>query len=283
MNFLSFAQINGLLIRDLYASDKIRRCPTEKNPQKKNGAYLYDGQRGFIFSWDGEARAIWWNDPNAKPFTEKEKADLRRKWSADKAKKEQSQKLAAKKAQEILKDSKLVNHGHLKYKGLSEYQGFETKDGHLFIPTRDVVSNELTGGQIVCWNQDLMKWEKKFLPGMRAKNSVFRIGSKSAQETFICEGYTTGLSIDKALKQMRLNACVLVCFSAGNMTAVSSVIEGKKYIYADNDESETGLKAAQATGIPFCMSDKIGNDANDDLNEFGVFYVIKKLQEVRLG
>ena len=78
MSFLAFARAHGLVIEDLHASDRIRRCATEEHPHKKNGAYLWDGTRGWVFCWDGEAKTHWYADPNAKPWSEEEK----RAWHA---------------------------------------------------------------------------------------------------------------------------------------------------------------------------------------------------------
>ena len=68
-DFVTFARAHGVLIDDLVASERIRRCPTEQNPLKKNGAFMWDGERGFVFAWDGEAKAQWYSDPTARPWT----------------------------------------------------------------------------------------------------------------------------------------------------------------------------------------------------------------------
>ena len=70
-NFIDFARAHGLEIDPgrLYPSDKIRRCGTVEKPRSGNGAYFYDGQRGWVFDWSGAAQTIWYNDPNAKPWT----------------------------------------------------------------------------------------------------------------------------------------------------------------------------------------------------------------------
>ena len=118
-------------------------------------------------------------------------------------------------------------------------------------------------------------------PGMKAKAAVFRMGDKAAPETFLCEGYATGLSILAALRSVGLRASVLVCFSAGNLVTVAPAIRGKGFVFADNDRSEAGERAAQQTGLPYCMSDRVGEDANDLHMRAGLMAVCQHLMTVR--
>jgi len=128
-----------------------------------------------------------------------------------------------------------------------------------------------------------MKYEKKMMPGMRARNAVFFLGDRGSPETWIVEGYATGLSLHAALRSVGLKASVVVCFSASNMVAVADQIQGKRYIYADNDLSSTGQKSAEQTGLPWTMSDTVGFDANDDHKKTGLFSVVAKIMKLRSG
>ncbi|MDQ0571644.1 hypothetical protein QFZ42_003478 [Variovorax paradoxus] len=49
MSFLDFARAHGVEIKPekFIASDKIHRCGTTEKPRSTNGAYLWDGQRGW--------------------------------------------------------------------------------------------------------------------------------------------------------------------------------------------------------------------------------------------
>ena len=74
-----------------------------------------------------------------------------------------------------------------------------------------------------------------------------------------CEGYATALSANKALQASRLRGSVVACFSAHNLQMLATT----GVVLADNDESRTGERAAQATGRPYFMSPVVGEDFND--------------------
>lgn len=278
MRFQEFADLHGLVVSSLFPSERIKRCGTKEHPNSKNGAFFWNGKRGWIFAWDGEAVTQWFNDPNEAPWTDIEKQQWRRKQHLAEDAKIKKQKSAADKASEMLCSCKADQHDYFHYKGLKEAKGLVLPDGALFIPMRNLETNALQGGQILKWID--RKWQKKMLPGMKAKGAVLRLGSNLA-ETILCEGYATGLSIEQAARNAGLSLSVLVCFSDSNMVHVAPLVKGHKYIYADNDKSGAGESAAMKTGLMYCMSEKLGNDANDDHNDFGLMYVVKKIISTR--
>lgn len=279
MDFRSFARAHGVEIGELRTGDNIHRCPTTEHPSSKNGAYFFDGYRGWAQNWETGEPVQWWNDPNAQPWNESEKrAWALRRRVAD-ADKQRGYALAGKRAGLLIASAVPDSHPYLKSKGFPDVQALVGADGELLIPMRDYRDNALLGVQTIRLVDN--DWEKKMLHGMRAKGAVLRIGPQSAQETVFCEGYATGLSIDVALNLMRLRAAVVVCFSASNLIHVASNTTGKRFVFADNDASLTGEKAAQATGLPYCMSDVQGEDANDLHVRAGVMAVVSKLMEVR--
>jgi putative DNA primase/helicase len=77
-----------------------------------------------------------------------------------------------------------------------------------------------------------------------------------------------------------MTASVVVCFSASNLIAVADQIPGKRFIFADNDESKTGQTSAESTGLPWTMADTVGWDANDLHMKDGLFSVVSKLMGV---
>lgn len=280
-DFVTFARAHGVLIGDLIASEKIRRCPTEENPSKKNGAYYWDGERGWVWTWDGKKEAQWYSDPHARPWTADQKAEWQAKRRAADAEQRRGQERAAFRAADLIRTSKAGEHNYLAMKGFPNAQGMVLEDGALLVPMRNALTNQLQGAQLIRWIEGERRYEKKMLPGMKAKGAVLRLGPPRAREIVLCEGYATGLSIELATHQLRLGVAVLVTFSDSNLVHVAPTVKGRVFVYADNDKSGAGERAAQETGLPYCMSDVVGNDANDDHQQFGLMAVCKKLMEVR--
>ena len=282
MSFIDFAYRCNVLIdpSKLYASDKIKRCGTVEKPRSGNGAYFWDGERGWVMDWSGEARVVWYEDPHAKPWTDAEKRAWAEKRKMAANEQEKKYENAALKATAILRSCELKEHGYLMYKGLKEEKGL-VLDDKLMVPMRNVVTNKIQGYQAIWWVQDEMKYEKKMMPGMRAKNAVLTLGTRGADEAWLVEGFATGLSLRNALRSIGINAAVVVCFSASNMLQVADQIPGKRYIFADNDESKTGEKTAIQTGLPWTMADTVGFDANDLHCKNGLFAVAAKVMECR--
>lgn len=279
-DFVTFARAHGVLIEDLIAGDRIRRCATEENPRKKNGAYFWDGDRGFCFAWDGKAKAQWYSDPNAKPWTEADKAEWQAKRRAQQAEQMRGQQRAAARAAEMMRAAVPGPHNYLAMKGFPDAQGLVMPDGALLVPMRNMLTNLVQGLQVIRWIDDERRYEKKMLPGMKAKGAVLRLG-RHAPETFLVEGYATGLSVEAAARSVGLSAAVLVTFSDSNLVHVAPQVKGRGFVYADNDKSGAGERAAKETGLPYCMSDVEGNDANDDHQKLGLMTVCRKLMEVR--
>jgi phage/plasmid primase-like uncharacterized protein len=281
-DFVSFARAHGVEIDPsrLYPSDKIKRCGTVERPKSGNGAYYWDGQRGWVMDWSGEARVIWFEDKNAKPWTEEEK----RLWAAKRAsaatEQERRYQQVALQADITLRSAKPDHHPYLEMKGFKDEKGL-VLDDKLLIPMRNVVTNKLQGYQSIRWDAETRKYEKKMLTGMRAKNAVLYMGNRDFPECWLVEGFATGLSVRNALRSVGLPGSVVVCFSASNLMQVADQIPGKRFVFADNDESKTGENAAQATGLPWTMADEVGMDANDLHARKGLFSVVAKIMECR--
>mgnify|MGYP000852436586 FL=1 len=278
-DFVSFASACGLQINSLRTGDKIFRCPTVAHPKYDNGAYFFNGERGWCQNWETGEPAQWWNSDRVSPWGEAEK----REWAAQRRLADKVQqdlrRNAAAKAAAMIKTASVDVSPYLKYKSHPEAKALVLADGGLLVPMRDFRDNSLRGCQIIKLVDN--EWEKKMIYGMQAKGAVFRIGSQTLQEVFLCEGYATALSIDLALRMSCLRACVVACFSASNLVFVAENMTGKRFVFADNDKSDTGEKAAIETGLPYCMSDVIGEDANDLHVSAGLMAVQKKIMEVR--
>jgi putative DNA primase/helicase len=282
-DFRSFALAHGLEVTDLYPSDRIRRCGTTEHPKARNGAYFYDGDRGWVQDWAcGDGEVHWWDDPNRKEPTQADRDE----WARRKAQREREQEqlwgTTATKAKRLLEVAKVGEHNYLHRKGLGDVLGLVLPEGQLLIPMRNYLTDHLCGYQTITWDGEAMKFVKKMAYGTRAKGACYVIGPKLTDEVVLCEGYATGLSIDKALRAMRLRATVLVCFNDSNMVVVSKQVEGARtYVFADNDASGAGERAALATGLNYCMSPVVGEDANDLHKRAGLIPLQKLIMEAR--
>ena len=282
MNFIDFARAHGVDIdpNRLYAADKICRTGTVDKPRSINGAYWWDGTRGWVMDWSGEARVIWYEDPNAKPWTPQEKQEWVLKRQTANSQKDRTYELAAQRADIVLRSAKASEHNYLHLKGFPELKAL-VLDEVLLVPMRNVSTNKLQGYQQIFWDEPERKWTKKMLSGMRAKNAVLYMGNRGAEETWLVEGYATGLSVHAALRSVGLNASVVVCFSASNLVLVADQIPGNRFVFADNDEFKTGEKAAEQTGLPWTMAGTVGWDANDLHKVAGLFAVVKCIMAAR--
>lgn len=199
---------------------------------------------------------------------------------AEDARKQRGYRQAAAHAQRLIDSCSMKTHFYLNAKGLPDVLAL-VSDTRLIVPMRELDTNCLQGVQTIAWLPAQRRWEKKMAPGMRARGAVLRLGNQRAEETFLCEGYATGLSIDMALRRLRLNASVLVCFSDANMAHVASLARGRRFVIADNDASRAGETAAKKTGLPYAMSERVGEDANDLHQRAGIVTLCKMLIDVR--
>ena len=281
-DFHSFAAERGLIIRHI-VSGRWVRVPTITHPRKRNGAYFFAGEYGFVQDWANmETVDVWQDKRERTPFDQvalqKRMADSQKAYSLQRSKAHHE---AAVKAAQLLREAEMGEHAYLHNKGFKDTRGFIDDAGRLLIPMRDCISDDLRGIQAIEWLPDERVFKKKMQHGMKAKGAIFRLGNKTAFEAFLVEGYATGLSVYTALKQLRLNASVVCCFSDSNMVHVAALLKGKKFIFADNDESQAGEKAAIKTGLPYGMSEEIGEDANDLHIRAGLMAVCKKVMEIR--
>jgi putative DNA primase/helicase len=279
MNFIDFARTHGVEINALRCGDRIWRCPTTTHPRSRNGAYYFDGQRGWVQAWDSGEPAQWWNDATATPWTDADKAAWARRRDAEARERVQRQHEAAKRAQALLATCEHAPHNYLAAKGFPDVPVMVTPDYAMVIPMRDVESNELLGAQVIAMENN--SWAKKMLPGMRAKGAVLRLGPPRVSESVLVEGFATGLSVEAAVHKLCIRAAIYVTFSANNLAYVAGLIGGKRYVFADNDASETGQRTADATGLPWVASDVVGEDCNDLHQRAGLMAVCRLLMTAR--
>lgn len=241
MSFVEFAEQHGLIINQI-VYDKWMRTPTTDKPNKKNGAYIWNGQSGAVQNWALHEKPIPFRDQTVtrNPLSvEKQK----------KAKLEQAKKWlhATTKAKNILDKCEKETHPYLARKGFENEKGY-VWNGLLVIPMR--IDGSLVGCQLI--SQD---GTKKFLSGQKTKGASAIFDNKGID--IYCEGYATALSIRRALKFANQRYKIHVAFSAGNLL---SIAKHGSLVVADNDK--IGIETAKKIGT-YWVSDKDGEDFND--------------------
>jgi putative DNA primase/helicase len=270
MEFMTFCRSLGIIINTPPPIGIWRRYPTVDHPRSRNGAVKFMGDVGFAQNHATDTDVSVWSDASATISEKKNYQEL-----ADKAEMERlrMQNEAVKKSASILKECKIGRHSYLKSKGFPEEEGnIFLRDGEqiLIIPMR--VDGHLVGLQLI--NEE---GKKKFLYGQRTSNAEFVFDNKGTH--IFCEGYATALSIRKAMKNLKRRYTLHVCFSAGNMLKIASAI-GEGIVIADNDASATGEKTAKQIGLPYWMSDTVGEDFNDFHARAGIFQAAQSLRRV---
>lgn len=278
MDFASFAMSHGLVIKDLSHSDRIRRCGTALHPSSNNGAYYYDGIKGWCQNWELSGHPHWWqSDRELNPL---EREQWQRRAEAWKEQRRRLSAWAAAKAQERLDLAHSKQHPYLKSKGLEHVYGMvEDKTESLLVPMRNARDNSILGLQEIYYDHFNCKWQKKMQYGMTAKGAVYRIDPRNPMHGVYCEGYATGLSIIEAVRVMRLPVTVTICFSADNMLHVARYFGDRDHsiIFADNDKSGKGQSVAASSGFVWTMPETEGQDANDLYRTDGAVAVLQLL------
>ncbi|TIP49659.1 MAG: hypothetical protein E5X77_10140 [Mesorhizobium sp.] len=211
---------------------------------------------------------------------------------AEKKKKKERAKAAAAKAQAMIAKAVPSQHPYLATKGFQHERGLVVDasvvrhiggefgsyllpeaggERALLIPAR--IGSMVSSVQLI--------WEdgtKKFLAGGEMDLASHRISAGAF--TWLCEGYATALSLRTALKGLHRSDCILCCFSAYNVLAVSRSAKKPAAILTDNDKPliqfgglGTGEYYARQASIPYLMPPQLGDDLNDVHLREGIFPV----------
>ncbi len=272
MQFDAFCRAAGLIVDRLEVGRWVR-VPTIDHPRSQNGAYKFLGDRGYVQNWATMPEPALW-EPEEGEIKPVDLERIRRQAEAERKRQQEGHQRAAKRAQELIDTAKVATHPYLQFKGLESARGLVTPDDALLVPMRNVRTNALQGVQVIRWLPDERRYDKRMLPGMKARDAVLRLGAPRAARVWLVEGYATGLSVLEALRMTSSSDAVLVCFSAGNLERVGKQLGPQSTVaFADNDRSHAGEMAAMAAGVPYVMSDVEGEDANDMVRRVGLFKV----------
>lgn len=220
-----------------------------------------------------EAQQRGWRDDDTYHKPTRQEIEARRDAARERATREGREQLAreqqaAKKAAWILGQTMNEQHAYLHTKGWPEAKGAvwrpDAETNLLCIPMRH--QGALVGIQLIDKHGT-----KKYLSGQRTRGAEYVIdNSGRGAVDWFCEGYATGISLRESLHALRMRYRIHITFSANNLTRLA-LSTGKGYIVADRDDSMTGEKAAQATGLSYFLSDVAGEDFNDLHKRLGVF------------
>ena len=258
MTFTDFCRANSLDIIHAKISNQWQRCGTISHPSSKNGAYIFDGERGACMNWSADLEPnIYTPTGQIKPV---DREWLKTQQARQKAEKDKLNAAAAKKAAWLLSQAKAEKHAYL------ERKGFKGKKLHVY-EEKLIIPMFVQKILIGCQSIDI-EGDKRFIYGQQTSYATHTIGSGNVN--FLCEGYATGLSVQAALSALNIKYKIHVTFSAGNMLKVARNTP-KGFIIADNDESLTGETVAREIGWKYYLPETIGHDANDALLTMGLF------------
>lgn len=277
MDFVDFARAHGLIIRQPMLDGRIHRVPTTNKPRKKNGAYRFLGDWGWVRCWDTMLESVIWRaDGTVKGGAARPLPDM----DAMLAQQRREAAAAARRARELVTSCVFDTHPYLAAKGFPRERGLVHRDGRLVIPMRWFRNvNRLQSVQFIAPDG-----EKKYLWGGEATEAVFIFGAVDAPETWVAEGFATALSVREAVLAMRRPARVMATFSAGTMARVGKQLTGRVFVVADHDfpNPQTGVRAGEtaaiATGHPWTQPEREGDDVNDIHQRDGIDAVISLLR-----
>ena len=197
----------------------------------------------------------------------------------------------------------VVDAPYMVRKGLKDQFCMVDKQGRIVVAIRDINSGDISAVQYIY--EDGRK--QFYPPGCRVAGRAFVIGryARTGQsETWWCEGWATGLSIQRALNLIYRPAdTVVICFSAGNLRKLAT----HGIVIADHDwwhcqrghkwENATlsrrcpecggkasmpaGEQAALATGCQWWQPPDAGTDANDYMLSHGIDALAATLRELK--
>ena len=266
-DFVQFCRALGLVLDTTPPVGRWVRVPTVTHPRKRNGAVKFMGTHGFVQEHSTMQDVAVWKAAENTDAPPIDHAALKAATQREHQRIAMGRARAAERAQAIVAQSKQATHAYLVAKGFTDMLGLVwEREGEpvLVVPMR--VDGKLVGCQLIAEDGD-----KKFLAGQSTRGATFVIGQG---EPVFCEGYATALSAHKALQASRLRGSVVACFSAHNLQMLATT----GVVLADNDESQTGERAALATGRPYWMSATVGHDFNDDHQQRSLFAVSQALK-----
>jgi len=276
----------GLEIDSLILDSKIHRCRHKGSKDKRgwySGIMLKSGVYCTYGSWD-DGKTYRYKPDKITNITKEEIDSIRLIATAEKRQKEELNKKAAEKVQDLISKIGAVepNHPYIQKKKIKPHEalGFENK---IILPIEDPKQ------QSICSYQEIYPdGSKKLLYGGKKQGCYILIDGDAKKGIAVCEGWATGCSINEAT-----GILVYVAIDAGNLENIVKYVidtykDNKIYLCADNDhfkEKNVGLTTCRKIKekypklelrYPF---DIAGTDFNDLHCEKGLDAVKKNIFE----
>lgn len=268
---------------------------------KGDGRIIADEERVTAFNWQtGDKATVWLK--GRENITPADRQKYARQMAETERKARERAAHAAMVATSIVTASTVGTHPYLAGKGFPAEPALVIgRDAliNILVANRKRVDSMVTDGRSALvvparLGRDVRSvqiiWEdgaKKFLAGGEMGGAHHRISS--GRDTWLCEGYATGLSLRAALKGLGRSDTVLVCFSAANIVKVAKDVRGRCYVAADHDAPPdadqfnglgTGEHYARLAGRPYIMPPDVKTDVNDFHMAAGIFAVQRLVTDV---
>ena len=263
--------------------------------RKDKGWYLLflhqENPLGLCFDWrEGDHPIARWSPDGREELTDEERE--RERQLIEQARKEYQEKLAKQHA-EVAKECRKIwkqaapceDHPYLERKKVANY-GLRVSvgpdfDGYLILPYRDETKQIVTLSYIPPEAGEQKWWHK----GAKRKGTYALIGpellSHEPERINYVEGYATGASWYEHVGEAEP---VIITGDANGMVDVPKLFaewfpDATHVFIADNDENETGQKAAQAGAnevkllggrAEIIVPGEVGQDFNDVVNQHGI-------------
>lgn len=217
------------------------------------------------------------DDKHARPspeYLQARQREAQERMTQEGQERERSAQAAARKAGWIMHQAVQEQHAYLYAKGWPEAKGAVWRPSEeqnlLCIPMR--IGEAIVGLQMI--DRD---GGKRYLSGQRTSEAEYVISNNGrGAADWLVEGYATGLSLRECLHALRMRYRIHITFSAGNLVKVAAKY-GDGYVIADRDESGTGERAAQKTGLPYLLPEH--GDWNDHHQSVGAFRASQELRK----
>lgn len=258
---------------DTKADGNFHRFASDSGKNGKDGFYILHSDGDVYFgtygSWRTGETFNYCSRKNLS-FQQRRNIDLTMKRNREQVEWEQRQNIKAAQVEWESYDI-ATEHPYLTRKGIDNQDCIAkvTPDGkQLVLPVYQYAEDG--SYQIVSIQKISATGKKDFKPGCPTKGGFMGIPGNG--QTFICEGFATGVSIHKAT-----GAEVVIAFNCGNLPRVVEFFKASKpIVVADNDASGAGEDWAKKCDCPYILVPEVGMDANDYATKYG----LEKLTEL---